>query len=488
VPQDPAAHHRREGERDDGGDQDRHGERHGELAEEAPHDVAHEEQGDQHRDQRNGQRDDGEADLLRPLQGGLQGRLARLDVPRDVLDHDDRVVHDESRRDRQRHQRQVVQAVAEEVHRAERPHQRERHRHARDDRRRQVTQEEEDHHHDQRHGEQQLDLDVVDRGADGDRPVGQDGDADRGRQGVAQLGEEPLDPVHDVDDVGPRLPLDVDDDGRGGVHPGRLLLVLRAVDDVRHVGEQDGRPVPVRDDEGAVLVARQQLVVGVDRDRLARAVEAPLGQVDVRLGDRRAQVLERHAEGGEGRRVGLDPHGRLLPPADADEPDAGQLRDLLGQPRVGQILHLGQRQRLRRQPERQDRRVGRVGLGVDRRVGQVLRQVSPRGVDGRLDLLLRHVDVQVQRELQRDDRAAERAGRRHLVEPGHLPELALQGRGDGGGHHVGAGARIERLDLDGRVVHLRQGRDGEEEVGDAAGEEDRRHEQRRRDGPQDEGP
>ena len=52
----------------------------------------------------------------RALQRGLHRRLALLDVARDVLDHHDRVVDHEAGRDGQRHQAQVVQAVAQQVH------------------------------------------------------------------------------------------------------------------------------------------------------------------------------------------------------------------------------------------------------------------------------------------------------------------------------------------------------------------------------------
>ena len=47
-----------------------------------------------------------------PLSAASSGAVSLLDVARDVLDHHDRVVHHEAGRDRQRHQREVVQAVA----------------------------------------------------------------------------------------------------------------------------------------------------------------------------------------------------------------------------------------------------------------------------------------------------------------------------------------------------------------------------------------
>ncbi len=61
----------------------------------------------------------------------------------------------------------------------------------------------------------------------------------------------------------------------------------------------------------------------------------------------------------------------FCPPLMLTMPDARQLRNLLRQPRLGQVFHFGQRQRVRSQRQRQNRRVGRIGLVVDRRVGQV---------------------------------------------------------------------------------------------------------------------
>ena len=65
------------------------------------------------------ERDDRETDLLRTLQRGFKRRLAVLDEPRDVFDHHDGVVHHEAGGDGQGHQRQIVQAVAQQVHHAE---------------------------------------------------------------------------------------------------------------------------------------------------------------------------------------------------------------------------------------------------------------------------------------------------------------------------------------------------------------------------------
>ena len=48
----------------------------------------------------------------RPWSAASNGATPGLEVARDVLDDDDRVVDDEAGRDRQRHEREVVDAVA----------------------------------------------------------------------------------------------------------------------------------------------------------------------------------------------------------------------------------------------------------------------------------------------------------------------------------------------------------------------------------------
>ena len=114
------AHHRRRRQRDDQRDHDRDRQRHRELAEQPPDDAAHQQDRQEDRDQREAHRQHGEADLARAVQRRLHARHAGFDVARDVLQHDDRVVDDEAGRDRQRHQRQIVEAVAEQIHRRRR--------------------------------------------------------------------------------------------------------------------------------------------------------------------------------------------------------------------------------------------------------------------------------------------------------------------------------------------------------------------------------
>ena len=115
------------------------------------------------------------------------------DVARNVLDHHDRVVHDEAGRDRQRHERQVVQAEAEQVHDREGPHERQRHREARDDvagmfrRKTKMTSTT------RTTASDELELDVPDRRADRHRPVGEDAHVDRRRERGLERGKQGID-------------------------------------------------------------------------------------------------------------------------------------------------------------------------------------------------------------------------------------------------------------------------------------------------------
>ena len=128
--------------------------------------------------------------------------------------------------------------------------------------------------------------------------------------------------------------------------------------------------------------------------------------------------------------------------------------------------------------EREDGRVGRVDLGVDGRVGQVLREVGVGGVDGGLHVLLGDVDGLGERELERDDGAATGGDGGHLLQAGDLAELALERTGDGLRHDVGAGAGIVGLDLDDRVVDLRQRGDRQLQLRDEARKQNGHHQER----------
>ena len=109
-----------------------------------------------------------------PFSAACKRLFALLDIARDVLDHHDGVVDDKAGRDRQRHQRKIVERKAEQIHAGQRADQRQRRREAGTTVARQVAQKEEDHQHDQPDRERELELDVGDGSADGRRLVGED--------------------------------------------------------------------------------------------------------------------------------------------------------------------------------------------------------------------------------------------------------------------------------------------------------------------------
>ena len=111
-----AAQHRGQADRDESRDQHRGHDGDRELVEQAADDAAHEHERDEYRSQRQGHRYDREPDLARAVECCGQPVLAHLHVPRDVLEHHDRVVDDKPDGQRQRHQRKVVDAETKCIH------------------------------------------------------------------------------------------------------------------------------------------------------------------------------------------------------------------------------------------------------------------------------------------------------------------------------------------------------------------------------------
>ena len=165
--QEVGAHHRGRGERDHQrhADGDRQG--HGEFPEETPEDPAHQRIGMNTASRETGDRDDREADFFGAAQRRLAWRCPPLQMAHDVFDDDDGVIHDKAGGNGQRHERQVVEAVAEEIHDAEGADERHRHRHARDEGGAHVPEKDEHHQDDEHDRETQGELHLMHRGADG---------------------------------------------------------------------------------------------------------------------------------------------------------------------------------------------------------------------------------------------------------------------------------------------------------------------------------
>ncbi len=134
-----------------------------------------------------------------------------------------------------------------------------------------------------------------------------------------KLRQQLLDAVDDGDDVGAGLALNVDDDRRLAVHPCGLLRILRRIHDRRNIRSADGGAVAIGDDDRLVVVAGEKLVVGVDGERLAHAVQRALGLVDVRRGNGRAQIFKAQVVGRKLRGIRLDAHRGLLSARDRNQ-------------------------------------------------------------------------------------------------------------------------------------------------------------------------
>ena len=215
-----------------------------------------------------------------------------------------------------RHQRQIVERIAEHPHQGAGAEQRQRHGDGRDDGRPETAQEQEDDHDDERDGQQQRELNVLDRGADGLGAVADELDLDRGRDRGDQPRQQRLDLVDGLDDVGAGLLEDHQEHAALAVGPGRLLGVLRAGDGLADIADPQRTAIAIGDDDVVPVLGLQQLVVGVDRVGARRAVDIALRAVDRRDRDLAADVLQRQALGDQFRRIDLDADRRLLLAAD----------------------------------------------------------------------------------------------------------------------------------------------------------------------------
>ena len=457
-PQPARAQHGRGGERHRQRHQNGRGERDRELVEQPPHDAPHEQNGREHRNQRHAHRQHREPHLAHPGNGRLEGLLPLLQMPRDVLQHHDGVIHHEARGNRQRHEAQVVEREAGQIHHGKGADERHRHRNRRNGRGPSVAQEQVDHQNHQPHRDQERTLHVAERSPDGGTAVHDHLHVDRGRNLGLQPWQRGLDPLDGRDDVGPRLPEQNQHHARLAVDQPRVAQIHHPVAHRCHVGEPHGPALAVAHDERQIVGRMRGLVVGLHLPQAVAPLHHALGPVRVGARNGRAHRLQADAVARKLQRVGLDPHRRLCPPAHGHIADALDLQQLLPDDGVGRVVHLPRRERPRREPDDHDRRIGRIGLAVGRVARHARGQQAPRRVDGRLHIARRAVDVAAQVELQRDAGAAQRAGGGDLAHPGNAPQRPLQRRGHRGRHGLGARPRQARPHLDGGEIHLRQRR------------------------------
>ena len=129
-----------------------------------------------HEDRREHERDadDRAGDFLHRAQRRVARRQAVLDVMLDRLDHDDRIIDDETDREHETEERERIDAKAEKRKEHERANERHGHGAERDQGRAPALQEEKDHNdHEHERLDERLD-DLVDAGGDGARRVERD--------------------------------------------------------------------------------------------------------------------------------------------------------------------------------------------------------------------------------------------------------------------------------------------------------------------------
>ncbi len=168
-----------------------------------PDDAAHEEDGDEHGHERQRDRDDGEADLARALERGLERLHPVLDVPDDVLQHHDGVVDDEAHGQASARAARCCRSNSRSTYIAAKVPMSETGRASvgikvavSDFRNRKMTSTT------RRDRQHQRELDVVHGLADRDRPVVQHVEADGGGKLLAIAGNLLADAVDDLDGVG----------------------------------------------------------------------------------------------------------------------------------------------------------------------------------------------------------------------------------------------------------------------------------------------
>ena len=460
------AHHRRQGQRNHHRDDDRDRQGDGEFVEYPPHHAADQQHREEHRHQRDAHGNDGEGHFLGALQRRLHPGLAVLQVTGDVFQNNDRVVDHETGRDDQRHQREIVEAEAEQVHRPESAQQCQRHADGGHQRRLQVPQEQE-HNQDHQHGgDDQRHLHVKHRIADGGGGVHQRAELDGGGQRRLQLRHHLADIVHHLDDVGAGLLGDIDQNRRLAVEGAQVADILYPVHHLGHVLQPDRGTIAIRDDQGAVVAGGAGHVIGINLERLFALLNVALGCVGIGRGDRGAHIGQADAVLEQGARVQLNANGGKRRAVERHIAHARNLRQLLLDDIGSLVIDLARRQVLRRHRQDQDREVGRIELAVGRIGPQRSGQIRPRRIDRGLHVSRRAVDVAVDVELQHDLGGIDVAARRHLVDARNGAQVPFQRRGHAGGHNLRAGARHRGIHHNGGNVDIGEGRNWQQGVRD----------------------
>ena len=490
FPQEAAAQHGSEADRHHAGNQDGGADGHRELAEQAAQNARHEEDGNEDRGQRERHRDNREADFPGTRQRRRAWRFAMLDVADNVLQHDDGVVHHEAYGEDERHHGDVVDAEIQQVHHRERAHDGEGQGHGGNHGGPEVSQEQEDHHDDQRQGGGHGELDVLESLANILGAVAANPQVYGGRHLRLESRQQPLDVVDDLDGVAAGLAHHLQVHTARALRPvlaavdlRKVLVVLHAVDHLRHVAQPDRGAIPVGDDHGPVFPCPHKLAVDLDIVGGMRAVQRARRNIDIPIAEGGIDLIE--ADLARGQLVGVHPHpdGVLGGAEHLHLGHAIHHGYALRHHGLGVFVEVGEAHGGGRQEQADDGLVAGVYLAERGRRGHPRRQQRHGLGDGRLDIHRGPVDIAAQVELQSDAAIALAAAGDHGIQAGDGGELALQGSGHGGSHGVGVGSRKAGRNGDGGVVHLRQVAHRQSSKRDDAEHGDTRHDEAGRNWP-----
>ena len=486
VTEEAAAQHRSQGQRYESRNQNRGPDGDREFMQQTSDDSAHEQQRNKDGGQRQRHGENGEANLAGAIPRGLQRPFPRLHVANNVLQHDDGVVHHKSHRQGQCHQGKVVQTVAQQVHDRKRPNDGHGQSQRRNDGGGYVSQEDEDHHDDQSDGQQQGELDVVDRGANGDRAVIQRVDFDRRRNMLFQPGQQLVNAVYDGNRVGPRLLLNCQNDGPSPVKPTRGLVVLHTVNHPAKIAQADRGTVPIGHHHGRELQSIHALPVGQNGERMVLSIKGAGGKVGISRLQGGADFVDPYLTRSQSAGIDLRPHGILLRSIHHHLRHPVHHGDVLRDGGLGGLVDVGQLHRRRTQRQIQDGRIGRIYFLESRRRRHLGRQLPPGGGDGCLDVQGGAIEVAAKVELNGDAGLPEGIRRRHRINAGDGGELFFQRGGHRRSHGVGTCARKRSAHQNGGKVHVRQVADGQQLISEDPEDQNRGHDQRGHNGPLDE--
>src|SRR6185312_3004026 len=244
------------------GNDDGAGKRNRELAEEPSYDAAHHEDRNKYGDERGAHGENREADLLRTFEGGGKGRYSVFKMAGDVLHYHNGVVYHEAGGDGERHEGQVVQAVAQQIHNRDGADEGGRNRHGGNKRGARASQEKENNQDDEHNRYRQILLHIIHGSSNSDGAVVHDGGRDALGKDRLQQRQLRADAVYRLDDVGVWLPEDMDRHGALTVYGARCADIGSRVHHVGHIGKANGLSIVIADNQRLVLIGARDLVVG----------------------------------------------------------------------------------------------------------------------------------------------------------------------------------------------------------------------------------